>query len=188
MADDGRETKIEPDDVKSELSDLDDSVVAEESAAEAIRKLREKLNVCQSERREYLEGWQRAKADYVNTRREEEAARARFLKFSREDAIKDILPALDSFHSAFGDKAAWEKVDLNWRMGVQYIYSQLLAALLKSGVTFVDPKPGDTFDEGRHESVATVPGGATGTIAEVVQKGYSLHGKILQPAKVKIFE
>ena len=107
MADDGRETKIEPDDVKSELSDLDDSVVAEESAAEAIRKLREKLNVCQSERREYLEGWQRAKADYVNTRREEEAARARFLKFSREDAIKDILPGLDSFHSAFGDQAAW---------------------------------------------------------------------------------
>ena len=156
--------------------------------ATIIKALKEKLKISEKERQEYLSGWQRAKADFVNARKDDEKSMAQFVKFSNERIISDIIPALDSFHSAFGDKAAWEKVDLNWRMGVQYIYSQLIAALQKSGVTLVDSKPGDAFDEGRHESVATVPGGTAGTIAEVVQKGYSLHGKLLQPAKVKIFE
>lgn len=187
-----QETTVErTEDISLDTDDLDDTVVAEEAVADTIRKLREKLKACQVARQEYLEGWQRAKADYVNAQKEEEKARARFLKLSKEEIIKDILPALDSFNSAFGNKETWEKVDLTWRMGVQYIYSQLLAALQKNEVTLIDPKVGELFDEKKHESVASVSakeGVARGTIAEVVQKGYALHGKILQPAKVKIAE
>lgn len=187
-----QETTVErAEDISVDTDDLDDTVVAEEATADAIRRLREKLKTCQAVRREYLEGWQRAKADYVNAQKEEDRARARFLKFSKEEIIKDILPALNSFQSAFGNKEAWEKVDLNWRMGVQYIYSQLLAALQKNEVTLIDPKVGELFDEKKHESVVSVSakeGVARGTIAEIVQKGYALHGKILQPAKVKIAE
>lgn len=187
-----QETTVErAEDIPVDTGDLDDTIVAEEAAADIIRKLKEKLKTCQTEREEYLEGWQRARADYVNAQKEEEKAKARFLKLSKEEIIKDILPALNSFQSAFGNKDAWEKVDLNWRMGVQYIYSQLLAALQKNEVTLIDPKVGEPFDEKRHESVASVSaaeGVAHGTIAEIVQKGYALHGKILQPAKVKIAE
>lgn len=194
MADDKdtkKDTEVCGEDITLDGSDVDDSVVAEETAAETIKKLRDRLKSCEKEREEYLDGWQRARADYVNAQKEEEKARARFLKLSKEEIIKDILPALNSFQSAFGNKDAWEKVDLNWRMGVQYIYSQLLAALQKNAITFIDPKIGEPFDERRHESVASVPaaeGVAHGTIVEIVQKGYALHGKILQPAKVKIAE
>jgi molecular chaperone GrpE len=169
----------------------DESVVAEESAAETIKKLREKLRICQSERSEYLSGWQRAKADFVNAKKDEEKAMAQFVKFSSERTIRDVIPAMDSFHSAFGDKAKWEKVDLNWRMGVQYIYSQLLSAMEKNGVKLIEPKVGEPFDANKHESVATVPTAKENenhTVAEAVQKGYSLHGKVLQPAKVKLAE
>ena len=101
------------------------------------------------------------------------------------------MPALDSFHIAFGNKEAWEKVDLNWRMGVQYIYSQLIGALENNGITLIEPKVGEPFDTQRHESIATVPTDKESenhTVADVVQKGYSLHGKIVQPAKVKLAE
>lgn len=159
--------------------------------AEMITSLKEKLRVAQKEARENLEGWQRAKADYANARKEEEKARAEFTKFSKEGIIRDILPALDSFHIAFGNKTAWEKVDLNWRMGVQYIYSQLLGALESNGITLIEPKVGEPFDTLKHESIATVltqKESENHTVSEVVQKGYLLHGKVVQPAKVKLFE
>lgn len=159
--------------------------------AEIIKALKEKLKVSQKERQEYLEGWQRAKADYANARKDEEKSMAQFLKFSKEEIIRDLLPALNSFHSAFGNKATWEKVDLNWRMGVQYIYSQLLSAMEKNGVTLIEPKVGEPFDTLSHESLATVPTvnpKENHTVSEVIQKGYALYGKIVQPAKVKIFE
>ncbi len=159
--------------------------------AEIIKALKEKLKVSQKERQEYLEGWQRAKADYANARKDEEKSMSQFLKFGKEEIIRDLLPALNSFHSAFGNKATWEKVDLNWRMGVQYIYSQLLSAMEKNGVTLIEPKVGEPFDTITHESLATVPASdpkENHTVAEVIQKGYALHGKIVQPAKVKLAE
>lgn len=159
--------------------------------AEMIKALKEKLKVSQKERQEYLEGWQRTKADFVNAKKREEEERGEFVKFSKRELIKELLPALDSFHTAFGNKDAWEKVDLNWRMGVQYIYSQLLGALEKHGITLIDPKVGEPFDTAQHASIESVPTAnktEDHTVQAVVQKGYALHGKILEPAKVKIAE
>ena len=159
--------------------------------AEAVKKLKERLKSCQKERAEYLDGWQRTKADFINAKKREEEERGEFVKFSRKELIKELLPALDSFHTAFGNKEVWEKVDLNWRMGVQYIYSQLLGVLEKHGITLIDPKVGELFDPKKHASIGLVLVAEKEndhTVAEVVQKGYALHGKILEPAKVKIAE
>ena len=70
---------------------LDDSVVAEEAAAEVIKKLREKLKTTQKERDEYLAGWQRAKADLINSRQRDEADKKEFVlkkKTSRKKSMK----------------------------------------------------------------------------------------------------
>ena len=159
--------------------------------AEAVKKLKEELKLCKKERAEYLSGWQRAQADYANLRKEGEQARREFAKFAQENLIGQILPAMQSFHMAFGNKEAWEKVDLNWRMGVQYIYSQLLGVLEQNGVTLIEPKVGEKFDPLRHATIGSVPTGKKEedhTVKEVVQKGFALHGKVLEPAKVKIGE
>lgn len=159
--------------------------------AETVKKLKEQLKSCQKERQEFLDGWQRAKADFINAKKREEEERGEFIKFSKRELIKELLPALDSFHTAFGNKEVWEKVDLNWRMGVQYIYSQLLAVLEKHGITLIDPKVGELFDPKKHASIGTISVSekkTDHTVAEVVQKGYALHGKILEPAKVRIAE
>lgn len=159
--------------------------------AEAVKKLKEQLKSCQKERQEFLDGWQRAKADFINAKKREEDERGEFVKFSKKELLKELLPALDSFHTAFGNKEVWEKVDLNWRMGVQYIYSQFIAVLERHGISLVDPKVGEPFDPQKHASIGTVSvpeKEKDHTIIEVVQKGYALHGKILEPAKVKVGE
>ncbi len=160
-------------------------------SAEAVKKLKEDLKTCKKERQEYLDGWQRAQADYANMKKDEDRERARFVKFSTEMFVKELLPALDSFHTAFGNKEAWEKVDLNWRMGVQHIYMQFRGVLEKHGVTLIEPKVGEPFDPKSHQSIEIVTVGAQEqdhTVVEVLQKGYALYGKILEAAKVKVGE
>ena len=84
--------------------DLDESVVADESATETIKKLREKLKTTEKERMEYLTGWQRAKADLINARKRDEEDRKEFIKFANERLIEGIIPVLESFEMAMGNK------------------------------------------------------------------------------------
>lgn len=155
-----------------------------------LRKLKEKLKRCETERAEYLDGWQRMKADLVNAKKALDEEKGRFVRFSQEGIIRELLPAIDSFHIAFGNKEAWEKVDLNWRLGIQHIYSQFITALERHGVKLLNPI-GEMFNPKEHSaagSVAVSEKKDDHRVMEVVQKGYSLHGKLMQPAKVKIGE
>lgn len=159
--------------------------------AEAVKKLKEEIKTLRKEREEYLRGWQRAQADYANLKKDEEKNRKEFAKYAEEGLIRDLIPAMQSFHMAFGNKEVWEKVDLNWRMGVQYIYSQLMSVLEQNGVKLIEPNAGDAFDPIQHSSVESVPvekKEEDHTIREVMQKGFSLHGKIVEPARVKVGE
>ncbi len=171
-------------------SDLDDSIVAEENSAEAIKKLREKLKKAETEKQEYLTGWQRAKADMVNARKRDEAERAEFTKYANERLIDGLIPVLESFELAMGNKEAWGKVDKNWRIGVEYIYSQLKKALSDSGLEEIDPI-GKQFDHNRDEAAEYVPVELESDhhkVIAVIQKGYSLNGRPMRPPKVKVGE
>jgi molecular chaperone GrpE len=169
---------------------LDDSVVAEESATETIKKLREKLKKSEAERQEYLTGWQRAKADLINARKRDEADRLEFIKFANERLIDDLIPVLDSFELAMGNKEAWEKADKNWRIGVESIAGQLKKALNDAGLEEVNPI-GQKFDPMRDEAAEYTPVDSEDKnhiIINAVQKGYNLNGRPMRPAKVKVGE
>lgn len=169
---------------------LDDSVVAEENAAEAIKKLREKLKTAEAEKMEYLTGWQRAKADLINARKRDDADRADFTKYANERLIEGLIPVLESFDLAMNNKVAWEKVDKNWRVGVEYIYNQLKKTLSDSGLEEIDPS-GKPFDHKRDEAAEYIPVDNEKDhhkVIGVIQKGYSLNGKDLRPPKVKVGE
>lgn len=169
---------------------LDDSVVAEENAAEAIKKLREKLRLAETEKMEYLTGWQRAKADLINARKRDEAERGEYIKFANERLIEGLIPVLESFEMAMGNKEAWEKADKNWRVGVEYIYGQLKKALNDAGLEEIDPI-GKPFDHNRDEAAEYVPVESEKDhhkVISVLQKGYILNGKAMRPPKVKVGE
>jgi molecular chaperone GrpE len=169
---------------------LDDSVIAEESAQETVKKLREKLKKCVEEKQEYLTGWQKDKAEFLNARKRDTESQKQFLQFANENLVTELIPVLDSFDTAFSNKEAWEKVDLNWRMGVQYIYSQMLKILGEHKVTVLDPK-GEDYNPNLHEAVElieTQKPEEDGKILIVMNKGYTLNGKVIRPPKVKVGE
>ncbi len=160
----------------------------EEAPLAKIKKLKDELKTARKERDEYLTGWQRAKADFINARTEEEKSRAEFLKSANKELILDILSSVDSFDMAFANKEAWEKVDKNWRTGVEYIYNQLLNTLEQHGLKQLNPL-GEAFDPNIHTSVESLPAEKEEDdhkILEVVQKGYTLHGSLIRSPKVKI--
>ncbi|MCI0542284.1 nucleotide exchange factor GrpE [bacterium] len=153
-----------------------------------VKKLREKLHVCQKEKEEYLTGWQRAKADYVNARKDEEKTRGEFAKMANKEVLLDMIAVADSFEQAQANREAWEKIDKNWRVGVEYIYSQLLSTLERHGLAQVNPV-GEKFDPKIHTSVRSVPTEKEEDdekIVAVIQKGYSLGGTLIRSPKVEV--
>ena len=169
---------------------LDDSVVAEEHAVETIKKLREKLKTTEAERLEYLTGWQRAKADLINARKRDDEDRKEFVKYANERLVDGLIPVLESFELAMGNSQTWNKVDKDWRVGVEYIYSQLKKALADAGLAEINPV-GEIFDHNRDEAAEYVPVEKETDhhrIVSVVQKGYTLNGRPMRPPKVRVGE
>lgn len=168
----------------------DDSVAGiAASPEERIKALREKLKICTTEKQEYLDGWQRLKADYVNYKKRADDEKSEFIKFSREGIITDLLPVLESFQMAFANKEAWEKVDPSWRTGVEYIHTQLMQTLSGYGLTEVSPL-GEMFNPNEETSIGTVhTDDATKfhRVAEVIQVGYKLGGRLIRSPRVKIY-
>ncbi|MEK7148662.1 MAG: nucleotide exchange factor GrpE [Patescibacteria group bacterium] len=160
-----------------------------DSPALALKKLREKLKTCEKEKKEYLDGWQRMRADFANVKKDEETRRGEMIKFAAEGLVDDLIPVLDSFTMAFANKEAWEKVDANWRKGVEYIYAQMYSVLESRGLTEIG-KVGEQVDPRTHvaiEEVLATKDEEIGTVSEIIQKGYRLHSKVIRPAKVKAF-
>lgn len=189
-----KDPSSDPADLDTDQADLDanldDSVVAEENSADAIKKLREKLKKSEAERQEYLTGWQRAKADLINARKRDEVDRMEFLKFANERLIDGLIPVLDSFELAMNNKEVWEKAEKNWRTGVESIAGQLKKALSDAGLEEVNPV-GQKFDPMRDEAASYEPVDSEDknhVIINVVQKGYNLNGRPMRPAKVRVGE
>lgn len=173
-----------------DTDDLDDSVVAEESAQETVKNLRNKLKKAIAEKQEYLDGWQRDKAEFLNARKRDKESNEQVIRFASENLIAELIPVLDSFNMAMGNTEAWEKADKNWRVGVEYIANQLKKILEDNGLVEVDPK-GKPFDPMRDEAVEFEPvtdPKLDHIITTVIQKGYSLNGKVIKAPRVKVGE
>lgn len=176
----------EDNDIKIEKDEnIDDSVIVEENAQDAIKNLKEKLKQALAEKQEYLTGWQKDKAEFVNARRRDQESQKDFARFSNENLISELIPVLDSFDMAMGNKETWEKADKNWRIGVEYIANQLKRVLSDFGLKVIDPI-GKPFDPMRDEAIED--GKLNDIVTTVVQKGYELNGKVLKAPKVKIGE
>lgn len=153
-----------------------------------VKQLKDKIKELEKKNTELLDGWQRDKADFINAKRQAEEDRKEFMKFATSGLINELLGVLDSFDGAFKNKEAWEKVDKNWRTGVEYIHSQLLGVLTQNGVTVLNPV-GETYDPKRDEAIENVKVDdekSDGKILEVVQVGYTLNGKELRAPKVRV--
>ncbi len=199
-----KDKEIKNEDINSD-EELDD-VTFEESNEDGfalpkkdqMKKMREKLKTCQKEKESYLTGWQRAKADYVNIQKELDNLRKDSTNIAKESMVNNLLPVLDSFNMAFSNKDAWEKVDKEWRTGIEYIYQQFINGLLNSNIYKID-KTGVLFNPEIHNSIKVIDTKdkkMDHTIAEITQIGYRIGdlldeskvGRVIRPATVTIYE
>jgi molecular chaperone GrpE len=157
---------------------------------DVVKKLSDDLKKARADKEEYLTGWQRAKADYVNLQKEMDQVRANTSLITKEKIVESLLPSIDSFDMAMANKKAWESVDKNWRTGVEYIYQQIISGLSDVGVEIID-KTGIPFDPNLHqsiESIVTDDQSKDHTIEKVIQAGYKIGERVIRPARVNIFE
>ncbi|MFW6173031.1 MAG: nucleotide exchange factor GrpE [Elusimicrobiota bacterium] len=152
----------------------------QEDALKKIKKVKSKLKACQKEKAEYLAGWQRAKADLINYKREQENKISEYYKFANEGLIIEILPVLDSFEQALKHISRQEKEN------IQQVYNQLKKILKSNGVEEI-PTIGKKFNPELHEAIEEIASNKKpGIIVEEIQRGYKLHGKIIRASRVKI--
>ncbi len=173
-------------------SDAGDVVMDEESEAPEVlvKKLKEKIKILEKEKQEYMDGWQRERADFVNYKKRSDQEKIDVIKYSNENLVSELIPVLDSFEMAFSNKEAWEKIDKNWRVGVEYIHTQLLKVLGDYGFKEMNPI-GEKFDPKFHVAEATIPTDdekKDGVIIEVKKKGYMLNDRVVIAPKVIVAE
>ena len=162
----------------------------EEDLKKTLKKLRADLKACKKEKEEFLTGWQKERADFINYKKEEENRKSLFSEAMQERILTRFLSVLDSFNMAMGNKEAWEKVDKGWRLGVEHISSELNKIFEEYGVKPVG-EVGETFDPSVHQSidlVATSHKELDHKIARVIQQGYKLGERVLRPARVNVYE
>lgn len=169
--------------------EVEDDIVEESGQQDKLKKMRNELKEAKQEAKDNLDGWQRARADYVNLQKQIDSERSQIRKRAVESILSDLLAPMDNFSMAMANKEVWESVDEKWRVGIEYIYSQFQKVLEDNGVTEVQAK--DIFDPELHdplEIVETDNEKEDGKIIQVMQKGYQLDGKVIRPAKVKFYK
>lgn len=161
------------------------------SELETIKELQETIAKLEKEKEEYLNGWKRAKADFLNYQKEMEEKIKKMVDFANANLILDLLSVLDSFDLAINSLNDEDK-EKNIGKGYLLIQSQILEILRKYNLEIIEPKE-EKFNPLFHEALATkkcekqnCDGSDDNLIIEVYSKGYLLNGKLLRPAKVKV--
>jgi molecular chaperone GrpE len=144
-----------------------------------VSRLKEKLKQAEEKAKEYLDNWQRAQADFVNLRKRDEEELKNSKTWAEASLIKELLPLVDSLEIAV---AAGSKE-------CEAILSQFMSIFKKLGVSIINPR-NEPFDPNIHEAIKTEDTEEKEkdhVVAEVMQKGFTLNGKVLRPARVSVY-
>lgn len=150
-----------------------------------INQLKKEITELTKEKEEYLQGWQRARADFINYRKSQENEGFRARKAEKRRLIKKILEILDNFYLA-EEKIDEKELDDNYLKGLSKIREQFEKFLAEEGVQELKTV-GEEFDPVVHEAVTTIDSDKkSDLIVEEIKKGYLINGELLRPAKVKV--
>ena len=137
---------------------------------------------------EYLEGWQREKAEFSNYKKRVNRDREQFQKDSVGRVVRNYLPIIDDLERALKDRPQ-NGEGQTWAEGIELIYRKMVNILENDGVTPIEAA-GEMFDPNLHEAVARVPSPAheSDQIIDVLQTGYMVGDRVLRPTRVAIAE
>ena len=129
----------------------------------------------------------RAQADAQNVKRRAEQDVEKARKFALEQFTKELLPVADNLERALESAAGDEEIIQPIAEGVRLTLKSLQDALKKSNIEVVDPQ-GEPFDPNLHQAMSMVENGEVepNSVIAVMQKGYTLHGRLVRPAMVMV--
>ena len=132
--------------------------------------------------KEAKEAQARANAEAYNARNRMEQETEKTKKFALEKFAKDLLDTVDNLERAIENSQSDNDPVLE---GVKLTHKSLIAVLEKYGVKVVNPQ-GETFNADLHEAVGIDPEASANQVGQVLQKGYTLHERLLRPAMVRV--
>jgi molecular chaperone GrpE len=182
------ETVVDAEQIEQAQAEGESVIVTEEpeEAGSELQRLEEELEKVRAQAAEYLDGWQRAQAEFSNYKKRQEAERVLVTEAANSTLLRKLLPIVDDFERAI-DTLPDNLIQLTWCQGLLLIKHKLDAILESEGVKPIETG-GQTFDPRYHEGVTyeEVPGYEDGQIIAEVQRGYTLCERVLRPALVRV--
>lgn len=171
--------------------DADESALAAEEATIEESDERSELEIAleeaQAQAAEYLDGWQRARAEFANFRRRQEQQKKQMDASAKTRVLTHLMPVMDDLQRAF-EAIPEEIAGHAWVSGLSMVGQKWMAAMEKVGVAAINVEPGDAFDPTYHEALTHEPNDEfdQGTVIQTVQSGYMLDDIVLRPALVRV--
>lgn len=167
--------------------------IVQETPSERVEEpaapdLLDPLAEAQAQAAEYLDGWQRSRAELANYRRRVENQRAEMILSANADLLVNLLTILDDLELAVanspnGDVEAWKE----WRDGIALILHKFQTVLANVGLVPI-PAEGESFDPNVHEAITheASPEHESGQIIAQVRRGYKLGDRVLRASLVRV--
>jgi molecular chaperone GrpE len=183
MSDHKPKIEIDPSLMDEALEAVEDPKAAKD--AEPLPEFKREESKSEPTADEFKDRWIRTTADFDNFRKRVQKEKTDLLKYGNETLIKEMLPVLDNFDRALTHVP--QGVDPSFIQGIQLIYSQLIGALERFGLTSETSK-GKPFDPNVHEAMSHKedPSSPPHTVLEEHQKMYFLNKKLIRPALVTV--
>jgi molecular chaperone GrpE len=158
----------------------------EAELASQIKSLKSELEAFEAKADEYLDGWQRARADFANYKKRINRERQRIRQDAIGEVTKRYLPVLDDLERALKNRPE-QGEGAEWAEGIELVYRKMLSILESDGIVPMEAE-GDTFNPNLHEAIdqAESEEHESDEIIEVIQKGYMIDDRVLRPAMVRV--
>lgn len=136
----------------------------------------------------------RTLAEFDNYKKRSGEQQKDFVKYASEKVIMEMLPILDNFHAATSFVPEDQK-DSPWLTGIMYIQQQMEKVFEDAGVSVIEINPGDVFDPETMEALDSKKGDESERsdstegeqkVEKIIQKGYTIGGRLMRPARVEI--
>jgi molecular chaperone GrpE len=153
---------------------------------EELEKLQKELEEARTKANEYLDGWQRARAEFANYKKRVDRDQAQTSQVATGNVVRRFLEVLDDLERALKNRPE-EGEGAVWSEGIELIYRKLLNMLENEGVKPMEIKH-DFFDPNLHEAVVSEENNEfeSGQIIDVIRQGYVLGDRVLRPAMVRV--
>jgi molecular chaperone GrpE len=158
----------------------------EEVEASEIELLQAEIDGLRQQSQEYLDGWQRERAEFANYKKRKEKESQQLQTNISGNIIRKYLDIVDDLERALQNRPE-DGEGASWAKGIELIYRKFLSALEAEGVVPMEVK-GQQFDPNLHEAISQEPNDEyeSGQIIEVLRNGYLIGERVIRPASVRI--